>query len=947
MSVDLTNAQITQIITGFKEGHEGKYWNKYPKSIGDESPIGKNDWGLTDVPCGKPCRSNAFGGGIQCQGFAKFITYLIFGTCPNTTTNYNGGSAEINNGWHVYQGDYTNVAIEPGDFIRVEYVRDGFKYQHSFVVWKVEGDNVEVIEVFGSKGCLLHWGAMNEHDDYSTVSAIKTKGMTKFIAKYPRKSDIETPPKVKVKFQSTEDSAEVKEYTPGEPYGTLPTASRADCEFLGWYTEGIRVGTPEPYTTATEVQSSDHTLFAHWRAKVTFQPNDGSSSSTVNVDFGIGNGTLTVPQNPSRIGYNFKGWRNPNTKTTYTYGQSMPVTGNVTLIAEWEIIEYTVTHAINGADWVYDRNGQITMNWQDKVVHGANYVVGFITARKGYKFIGWQYGGRLYLPGEAIPNVTSDLTLTAQWEELTVCLNFDTDGDGVMEPLTLTYSQVVEAGGSMDLIPSSLVPKTSEVMFTGWQIKNAKNADDNKYFSLPGFKNYDLKATFTKKCFSVRYNANGGDLTPATQIKEAYKPIILSRQIPCYLQDYYFIGWSEDKNGMDAPVYLPGQEFTGNRDVLLYAVYRVSEFCIRYDLMDDEYDGPAPQLFTQADIASLGGIRLSNKTPKRDGYRFVKWRSFTEEGSVDYQPGDLYTKGANLYLRAVWEKVYMTVTLRDLYNGSNITDQYKVKQGSAYKWNYSDSLTNPSVYTYPTDSSDKDYFRGYFMGYTDGYRIIHGDELVTLDEDHSLVAKWIPEAPFEDIYSHSYAKEAIDKCYYFGYIFGVDEYLYNPSGPVKRGDAALILSRMIKLPAVGNNWFYDVPTSGSNYLKSTSRAVTWAKDWNILSGTNGDLRQFGTEKPITRQDLVVMLYRFVKSQGMALQEDYDIDLSAYTDANQISNYAVPAMKWALATKMIAGTSSTTLSPKDEVNRAQMAVFMLRLRRLLIKEGLLEDVVEQH
>ena len=803
-----------------------------------------------------------------------------------------------------------------------------------------------MIEVWGGEkhGCPIKWGYFNGSDTNANMSKL-ISGAT-FIVKHPSSSKIDSPDTVRVTFHSTEEQSEVKAYTPGQAYGSLPTPSRSGCQFLGWYPEGIREGTPNAYTPSRTVPGYDHHLYAHWRAKVTFQPGNGSTNSTVNVDFGIGSGKLLITQNPVRSRYIFTGWRNQSTGVLYAVGESMPVTGDVTLTGEWKTIEYTVTHVLNGGDWLYNRDGKSTLDRKDKVVHESNYVVGYIAARIGYKFIGWQYGSRLYLPGDVIYNITGNISMIAQWEELSVQLNFDTDGHRPMEPKTLTYSQVAAAGGSMDLIPSSLVPQPTDGLFAGWLIKNVKEPDENQYVSLPGFKNYDLKATFTKQYFSVSYNANGGDITPASQTKESNVPIILSREIPSRGECDQFVGWSEDRNSSD-PEYLPGQKYNVNRDVTLYAIYDINLYCVRYELDEDEYDGPKCQPFGSAHIMG-DGVQLSMDIPKRDGYRFVKWRNVSEFGSEFYQPGDTYAEYGSLHLQAVWEKepeVYVTVTLRDPYNGSQISGQYRAKQGSAYKWDYSQSETNPAVYTFPSDASAADSFRGYFMGYVDGdSRIIHGDEIVTSGQDHTLIARWIEPAPFHDLEGHSYAKEAIAKCYHFGYLSGESAYQYNPSGMVKRCDAALMLSRMVKLPSVGNNWFYDVPTSGSSYTQAISKAVSWAKDWNILLGKSNDLRQFGAEEPIIRQYLVVMLYRFVQSQGMALQSNYDVDLSGYTDVDELSDYAVSAMKWALATKMIAGTSSQTLSPKQEVDRAQMAVFLLRLRRMLIQQGLLEDFV---
>ena len=80
---------------------------------------------------------------------------------------------------------------------------------------------------------------------------------------------------------------------------------------------------------------------------------------------------------------------------------------------------------------------------------------------------------------------------------------------------------------------------------------------------------------------------------------------------------------------------------------------------------------------------------------------------------------------------------------------------------------------------------------------------------------------------------------------------------------------------------------------------------------------------------IIRQDFAVMLYRYqdlvhgsdVTSQGQ---------LSAYTDANKISNYAKDAMSWCVAEKILNGRTATTLAPQGTILRSETAAMLQRL-----------------
>lgn len=68
---------------------------------------------------------------------------------------------------------------------------------------------------------------------------------------------------------------------------------------------------------------------------------------------------------------------------------------------------------------------------------------------------------------------------------------------------------------------------------------------------------------------------------------------------------------------------------------------------------------------------------------------------------------------------------------------------------------------------------------------------------------------------------------------------------------------------------------------------------------------------FAPNDPITREQMAAMMYRFVQAKGW--DTTASADLSGYTDAPQISTYALPALQWANAEGIISG-NGTLLSP---------------------------------
>ena len=86
-----------------------------------------------------------------------------------------------------------------------------------------------------------------------------------------------------------------------------------------------------------------------------------------------------------------------------------------------------------------------------------------------------------------------------------------------------------------------------------------------------------------------------------------------------------------------------------------------------------------------------------------------------------------------------------------------------------------------------------------------------------------------------------------------------------------------------------------------------------------MSGT-----AFAPGRDISREQIALILFRY--SDAEKVEENA---LEAYTDASSISNDAVDAMNWAVATGLIKGTTTTTLAPRATAIRAQIAMILMR------------------
>ena len=103
--------------------------------------------------------------------------------------------------------------------------------------------------------------------------------------------------------------------------------------------------------------------------------------------------------------------------------------------------------------------------------------------------------------------------------------------------------------------------------------------------------------------------------------------------------------------------------------------------------------------------------------------------------------------------------------------------------------------------------------------------------------------------------------------------------------------------------------------------------VRWAVDHGIASGTGNGA--FSPDGQVTREQVVVMLYSFAGGY-LGLNTDLGADLSAFSDAGQVSSWAVEAMAWAVDRGVVSGSADAgglSLNPGRSANRAEVAAML--------------------
>ncbi|WP_162608094.1 S-layer homology domain-containing protein [Butyricicoccus pullicaecorum] len=193
---------------------------------------------------------------------------------------------------------------------------------------------------------------------------------------------------------------------------------------------------------------------------------------------------------------------------------------------------------------------------------------------------------------------------------------------------------------------------------------------------------------------------------------------------------------------------------------------------------------------------------------------------------------------------------------------------------------------------------------------------------VSIEVSFAPIEDETPKADFSDVPADAWYAEAVQYVYENGLMTGTSDTTFSPDLTTSRSMIATILWRMAGSPVVNYAMdFADVPAD-----QWYAEAVRWASSEGIVGGYgNGS---FGTGDPITREQFAVMLYRFAQKQGYDVSVGENTNILSYTDVSAVSEYAIPAMQWAVGSGVITGMGDT-LAPLGETTRAQAAMMLMR------------------
>ena len=232
----------------------------------------------------------------------------------------------------------------------------------------------------------------------------------------------------------------------------------------------------------------------------------------------------------------------------------------------------------------------------------------------------------------------------------------------------------------------------------------------------------------------------------------------------------------------------------------------------------------------------------------------------------------------------------------------HIPDMYEITVTQPAGGSVSASLSNSSAGATITVTATPD--AGYELVYitVDG-EPIEGDTFTMPDKAVTVSAVFVPATGgFADVVPGAWYVDAVNYVVANGLMEGTSATTFEPEAQMTRAMFWTILARIDGETITGATWADD--------------ARAWAVANNVSDGTN-------PHAPLTREQLVTMLWRYLGEPATTGT------LAAYTDANAVSAWAKTPMAWAVNEGVITGVTATTLAPQSTATRAQCATILMR------------------
>lgn len=281
-------------------------------------------------------------------------------------------------------------------------------------------------------------------------------------------------------------------------------------------------------------------------------------------------------------------------------------------------------------------------------------------------------------------------------------------------------------------------------------------------------------------------------------------------------------------------------------------------------------------------------------------------------------------------LRAIiGERPVFNLTIKDS-TGMVITDYGQTGIKCAIKYTPDSSEMTANLYAVKLIDGKPEWID--MSGYNNG-RII----FFSKDEAIYGVGYRAPSVEIKDIVKH-WAKSSIDFVLSRQLIKAVTKDSFAPKKLITKEEFIVALAKLagVKADEYEKSSFSDIDIDSPDLSY-----IEWAINKGVVQGTSNI--EFGSDKPISREQLALILYNFAKAINLTLPVTREA--VSFADEAKISSKALAAVKALQQAGIMSSRMNGDFEPQLKVSRGELAAILQRLIMLIIDESSLRGWVQ--
>ena len=606
-----------------------------------------------------------------------------------------------------------------------------------------------------------------------------------------------------------------------------------------------------------------------------------------------------------------------------TSANGVSVTSDVATLTVTEPTTYTITANASPAE-----GGSVTVNNGTSPVSVAagNEVTLTATANSGYRFTGWtsSNGGNFANTNSASTTFTmpaNDVTVTAGFEKYyTITAAADSSEGG-----TVDGGGDYAAGSSVTLNATA----NSGYRFVCW-MENDQQVSADATYTFPASSNRTLTAKF-EKVYNVTVNSTAGGTATADKTTAGVGETVSLTATPN--NGYRFTGWTLSDNIIGADAFSKTTSFTMPAgDVTATANFaKISSVTPSTPPTVSE---ETTEAIADAQPGETVTVDLSGGDTKLDKEVFETLAGKDVTLVIDLGDDVSWTvNGSDIPENADFTDIDLNVTMNsdgipvDVVNaitGERSSVQITLAHDGAF--GFTMTLTAPlgtenaglwaNLYHFDEEANAMTFETAAPIGSV-SLALSHASQYAIVIDDHN---HGIVTLPFTDVSEGDWFYDPVCYVYEHGLMTGTSATTFEPNTSLSRAMLVAVLHRLEGSPQASAGDFSDV-ADGDWY----AQAVNWAASVGVVNGF--DDGTFQPNAAITREQMAAILCNYAQYKGFDTSTSGD--LSTFTDAASVSDWAKESVEWAVGSGLLGGYEDSTLRPQGTTTRAEVASVLQR------------------